>query len=502
MSIDSESLDAVDGEDKTLIDSNDEGSIEKPELPKEPQQQDIKHNDNGKKHLDYEYPLKYTPISNRPVRKYKHRKFKSLFKPRQSYLDFERLMMGKNEFRGFFILFWVGLGFKTLITLYEFWKVNGSLISFEMISMVGEHGIDMLKSDLAMVLSTFTFVFFQKFIVYGIVPLKYASQLQHVIQAIWYLFYLVYCYTRPWGWIQKLYFVLHLTANLMKSYSYNSYNINLHYRLIRYHALQNQSLVDIHISNDLLTERDDLFLELTTEHGGFFPSNLTFTNFIDFQLVPSLVYEIKFPRTEKFRLWYFMERLCSGIIAATFLFLTIQHSVMPVFDKLPQQSFIDSFLELIIPFMICWLLMFFLLFDCITNFFAEITCFADRQFYSDWWNSPTYDAFARDWNKPVHQFLLRHCYQESMTNLMLSKQEAMLLTFFISSLVHELVVLMLGGKFRFYLFGMQMFQIPLIYISSLKMFKGYELAGNCFFWFGMYIGPPLMTVGYLREIYV
>jgi sterol O-acyltransferase len=34
--------------------------------------------------------------------------------------------------------------------------------------------------------------------------------------------------------------------------------------------------------------------------------------------------------------------------------------------------------------------------------------FADRNFYDDWWNSSSFDQFARKWNKPVHEFLLRH----------------------------------------------------------------------------------------------
>lgn len=28
--------------------------------------------------------------------------------------------------------------------------------------------------------------------------------------------------------------------------------------------------------------------------------------------------------------------------------------------------------------------------------------FADREFYQDWWNSTSWDEFARKWNKPVH----------------------------------------------------------------------------------------------------
>lgn len=32
--------------------------------------------------------------------------------------------------------------------------------------------------------------------------------------------------------------------------------------------------------------------------------------------------------------------------------------------------------------------------------------FADREFYQDWWNSTSWDEFARKWNKPVHVSLV------------------------------------------------------------------------------------------------
>jgi sterol O-acyltransferase len=66
-------------------------------------------------------------------------------------------------------------------------------------------------------------------------------------------------------------------------------------------------------------------------------------------------------------------------------------------------SFIGAALDLILPFMLNYLLIFYIIFECICNAFAELTRFADRGFYEDWWNAVTWDEFARKWNKPVHQ---------------------------------------------------------------------------------------------------
>jgi sterol O-acyltransferase len=94
---------------------------------------------------------------------------------------------------------------------------------------------------------------------------------------------------------------------------------------------------------------------------------------------------------------------------------------------------------------------------------------------------------------------LRHLYQESIQNLKFSKSDATFLTFFVSSLMHELVFVVMGKRIRFYLFFMQMLQLPLIYLSTLKVFTGREFAGNVFFWICMYIGPPMLAVAYLRD---
>lgn len=36
-----------------------------------------------------------------------------------------------------------------------------------------------------------------------------------------------------------------------------------------------------------------------------------------------------------------------------------------------------------------------MLFESILNLLAELTYFADRGFYGDWWNSVSWDEFAR-----------------------------------------------------------------------------------------------------------
>ena len=101
--------------------------------------------------------------------------------------------------------------------------------------------------------------------------------------------------------------------------------------------------------------------------------------------------------------------------------------------------------------------------ECICNGFAELSRFADRQFYEDFWNSTSQDEFARKWNRcvapllplfvqvltlssPVHLFLLRHVYTSTRAEYKLSKHGATFVTFLLSACVHELVMIVVTKK--------------------------------------------------------
>jgi len=98
----------------------------------------------------------------------------------------------------------------------------------------------------------------------------------------------------------------------------------------------------------------------------------------------------------------------------------------------------------------------YIIWECILNLLAELTYFADRGFYADWWNSVSWDQFARDWNRPVHNFLLRHVYHSSISTMKVNKNTATLITFFLSACAHELVMWCLFKKLRGYLLLLQM----------------------------------------------
>ncbi|KAG8721403.1 hypothetical protein FRC08_013357 [Ceratobasidium sp. 394] len=226
-----------------------------------------------------------------------------------------------------------------------------------------------------------------------------------------------------------------------------------------------------------------------------FPTNLTYANFLDFQMVPTLCYELEYPRTERIRPMYIFEKTVATFGTFTLLYTITEHYIIPL-TPTSEQSFWRSMLDLALPFMLSYLILFYIIFECICNGFAELSCFGDREFYQDWWNSTSFDEYARKWNKPVHAFLLRHVYQASLSSKRVSRFSATFLTFLLSALVHELVMAVVTKKIRMYLFVMQMSQIPLIFLGRLPFIRRNKVLGNVLFWVGLMAGFPLLCVAY------
>jgi len=225
------------------------------------------------------------------------------------------------------------------------------------------------------------------------------------------------------------------------------------------------------------------------------PQNVTYANFFDYLCCPTLVYELTYPRVKNIRPSYLLEKALAGVGTFCVIYVITEHWIMP-HQPGPDTPIIQTFLQLAVPMMVNYLLIFFVMFECALAFAGEATRFADREFYLDWWNSRSMDEFSRKWNKPVHSFLLRHVYAHSIT-AGASKKVAMLYTFLLSSLLHELVMAIVSGKIRGYLFALQMAQIPLIAISQIPWVKRNPTVGNMSFWVGLFIGFPMLNIGYI-----
>ncbi|TKA61563.1 hypothetical protein B0A55_11025 [Friedmanniomyces simplex] len=454
-----------------------------------------------------------------------------------------------SDFRGFFTLFWVGLAIMVITAMLRNLKDTGSLLSFKQWPLFTQNIWELAAVDVLMCASTALSL--PLHLLYkssrGLLRWeKLGMAVQSVFQAAWLWFWISWPFMREWSWTAQVFFTLHTLAFFMKMHSYAFYNGHLSSTLNRltdldrpigpatpmseairypkaYFNLQPKPTPDsVHSDEDdtheqstpLMHLREDLATELTSPMGNVtYPDNLMVANFADYLLCPTLCYELEYPRTPtRSYLELFWKTL--AVFGCVFLMMvTSEEFILPVLDssqrRLAAQSadptshwvdgaliFAETVSSLLFPFMITFLLVFLVIFEYVLGAFAEITRFADRQFYSDWWNSLDWLEFSREWNIPVHNFFRRHVYSASR-QVKMGRGLATALTFFISAVAHELVMGCITRKFRGYGFILMMMQIPFVAIQRLPWVRKQALLNNVLFWVFMIMGLSLLCALYV-----
>ncbi|PFH37700.1 acyl-CoA:cholesterol acyltransferase alpha ACAT1-alpha [Besnoitia besnoiti] len=228
-----------------------------------------------------------------------------------------------------------------------------------------------------------------------------------------------------------------------------------------------------------------------------YPENVTLRNFCDYLLCPVLVYEPAYRRGGGFRPAYFVCKFFSMLGAMVVMYLACTSYLIPTMMRSPTMSLTQAVFSLVFPFLFLDILVFYIIFECICNLAAEVTNFANRNFYDDWWNSTNWDEYSRKWNKPVHRFLLRHVYMETQQRYKWSHRTASFATFLFSALLHEMILAVCFRFVRLYLFGLMLLQIPLIALG--RHYRHKKFVANGIFWACLMLGPPLLGLAYGRE---
>lgn len=133
-------------------------------------------------------------------------------------------------------------------------------------------------------------------------------------------------------------------------------------------------------------------------------------------------------------------------------------AVVPLREKNYYKIF-SELLRMSVPTAYCWLTLFYGIFHSFMNLFAELTYFADRRFYSDWWNAGSLSEYWRKWNHPIHNFLIRHVYYPSRRRK-INKEVALLITFLISAIAHEYIIVGVFRAINFLGFTMMIVNVP------------------------------------------
>ncbi|KIW25160.1 uncharacterized protein PV07_10821 [Cladophialophora immunda] len=464
----------------------------------------------------------------------KHRLFYTIdYVSRVSYFD---ARSEYRDFRGFFVLFWISLTIMVITTCLRNIKETGHPLRVEVYALLSRNVISLGLSDAAMVASTALSLPIQKLArgTNGVLRWRRAGiWIQSLFQVLWLALWVSWPFLLSWTWTAQVFFALHTLTFLMKMHSYAFYNGHLSETERRLRALDKPETADRgkavkypsspsrlrqmdsesseeekEDEQDLAQLRQDLATELTSPLGQVtYPQNLTLYNYLDYVLCPTLCYELEYPRTPKIR-WHDLFYKTLAVFGCIFLMITISEEfIMPVLaDSAARLRLTTSLSEkalilaettsmMLFPFMITFLLVFLVIWEYILGAFAEITCFADRHFYSDWWNSSDWLEFSREWNIPVYHFLRRHVFFSSKTYF--STPVAMTITFLVSALGHELIMGCITKKLRGYGFFAMMLQLPIVALQRSKLVRGRWVLNNAAFWGSMILGLSTMCSLYV-----
>ena len=236
-----------------------------------------------------------------------------------------------------------------------------------------------------------------------------------------------------------------------------------------------------------------------------YPENLTVKDMYNYMLFPTLCYEIQFARTERLRKRFLTKRIIEFIILSQldlaliqqWIVPTVSNSVLP-FRQMQFTNMLERLLKLAIPNHVIWLIWFYLFFHSLLNIAAELTRFADREFYRDWWNSESVYYFWSNWNIPVHKWCARHLYVPLMS-LGLNKCQASTAVFFVSAFFHEYLVSVPLKMFRMWAFTGMLIQLPWARFVSAYFNNNFA---NVAVWVSLIIGQPLCILMYYHDYYV
>ncbi|WEW57870.1 diacylglycerol O-acyltransferase [Emydomyces testavorans] len=237
-----------------------------------------------------------------------------------------------------------------------------------------------------------------------------------------------------------------------------------------------------------------------------YPHNVTIKNLTYFWLAPTLVYQPVYPRTSHIRWNFVAKRVAEFCGLSVFMWIISAQYASPTLlnalEKIALRdwaSITERVMKLSTISLVIWLAGFYALFQSFLNALAEVIKFGDREFYTDWWNSPSVGRYWRTWNIPVYQFMKRHIFSP-LIGRGWSPFTASLTVFTFSAVLHELAVGIPTHNIIGVAFGGMMLQLPLIAVTlpleKMSSPAG-KVMGNALFWLSFcLVGQPLAALLY------
>lgn len=125
--------------------------------------------------------------------------------------------------------------------------------------------------------------------------------------------------------------------------------------------------------------------------------------------------------------------------------------------------------------------------------------------FRDWWNSPQLSTYWRTWNRPVHDWLVRHVYCVA-ARAGFTTSTCKIIVFFLSAVLHEVLISVPCHVISFHAFFAMFLQVPVISFTEwIYRRSGNPVFGNVTFWITLCVfGQPLLILlygyQYIRQV--
>jgi len=230
----------------------------------------------------------------------------------------------------------------------------------------------------------------------------------------------------------------------------------------------------------------------------FTQATLIFVITSNFCFFPTLIYQTSYPRTDKIRIGYVVRRFSETVLCILYIYAILVRYTAPHMNEMigDLKSLLMATFKVMLPGIGISLLGFYMILHSWLNAWAELTRFADRHFYSDWWNATSWDVYYRKWNYVVHNFIHRHIFTELLM-LGFSKTVSMWVTFILSAIIHEYIIAASLGFWKPIM--LLMFLFPgVLFVYFTRLFGKGSRGWNVFMWAMLIIGHGCLVGLYSR----
>lgn len=275
-----------------------------------------------------------------------------------SPLDLPYLWSTKSDNRGLVSIFWVFVFFQFCLRLWENWRTGGSIMNWTIAKVFFRDGPGFWVIECLLISTCYLGL-----LLYHIFNrMMMMTKTGFISSSFLFLFY--WCYRicletsmitipsalmrqRGWHPMQRGAFLLHSIAMTLKIHS---------------------------------------FLSVMREPGKW-SVPISFTQFTEFLAMPTVIFELSPPRTKKIRWAYALGKLFGVLMSAAMLYVNIEKTIYPALlrQDLPV-TWVEVCISIFPSMLFTSFLGFFLVFECCLNLLGELSRYANREFYSDFWN--------------------------------------------------------------------------------------------------------------------